>query len=62
MKRQPMNWKNTFANDVTDKLLTSKVDKQLTRLKRQNKTNKKTTQTKKSVIWALDSVETILWQ
>ena len=29
MKRQPMNWEKTFANDVTDKGLISKIYKQL---------------------------------
>ena len=29
MKRQPMDWKNKFANDATDKGLISKIYKQL---------------------------------
>ena len=32
MKRQPMEWKKIFANDVTDKALISKIYRQLTQL------------------------------
>ena len=32
MKRQPTEWKKIFANDVTDKGLTSKIYKQLMQL------------------------------
>ena len=32
MKRQPTDWKNIFANDMTDKGLISKTDKQLIQL------------------------------
>ena len=41
-----MNWKNIFANDVTNKVLISKLDKELTQLKKQNKQTKKPTQTR----------------
>ena len=32
MKRQPIEWEKIFANDATDKGLTSKIYKQLTQL------------------------------
>ena len=32
MKRQPMDWEKTFANDAADKGLISKIYKQLTQL------------------------------
>ena len=32
MKREPTVWENTLANDISDKGLISKIDKELTQL------------------------------
>ena len=37
IKRQLMDWEKIFVNDVTDKGLISKIDKQLRQLKNNNK-------------------------
>ena len=47
MKRKPIDWEKVFANDVTDKVLVSKIYKQLMRLnitktKTQSKNGQKT--------------------
>ena len=39
-KRQPMEWKNIFANDATDKRLVSKICKELPKLSTQEINNK----------------------
>ena len=36
INRQPNKWEKLFANDMTDKRLTSKIYKELTKLKRPN--------------------------
>ena len=41
MKRQPTEWEKIFANDPTDKGLTSKIYKQLIQLNNNNNNNKK---------------------
>ena len=42
MKRQPSEWEKIFANEATDKGLTSKIEKQLIQLNsKQKNTNQK---------------------
>ena len=41
-KRQPIDWENMFANDMTDKGLTSKIYKELIQLNIKTKTKTKT--------------------
>ena len=42
MKRQPSDWEKIFANEATDKGLTSKIEKQLIQLNsKQKNTNQK---------------------
>ena len=43
MKRQPTEWEKIFANEVTDKGLTSKIYKRLMQLNIKTKTAKTTT-------------------
>ena len=38
MKRQPMEWEKTSANNVTDKRLPSEIHKQLTQLNNKKQT------------------------
>ena len=48
MKRQPAEREKIFANEVTDKGLTSKIYKQLMQLFVKKKNNKKKTQSKRT--------------
>ena len=41
-KRQPTEWEKVFANDIFDKVLMSKISKELTQLNTHQKTNKQT--------------------
>ena len=41
MKRQPMDWEKTFANDATDKGLISKIYKQSIELSMKKNPNQK---------------------
>ena len=45
MKRQPTEWEKIFANEVTDKGLTSKIYKQPTQLNNKKKKIKQSNQT-----------------
>lgn len=40
-KRQPMEWEEIFANDATDKGLTSKIYNQLTKLNTKKKMDRR---------------------